>query len=237
MYKAILERIGRRTCATFIVAAMGGVLADNALAQSSPVPGYSSRDVSVVAGNLGMVILPCEIGAPDFVAAHAPVFDNYRRRHAAAIAHLEKQREYVVMVNRMKTPQGIQEARATASVFCVDKIIPALVRFGRAPDSRFFTPTGSWNVLKAAFGTASRTEALLVISGDNETMIDRIRSASDQELRMAAAQMGELAIKTSSPEQVLAIHKAPDGRQNEVTFSSLFGEWYVTGGVGIPWAK
>lgn len=214
-----------------------GLPATEVFAQTSPVPGYSMKDLNIVAGNLGMNIVPCEIGAPEFVAAHAQVFKDYRRRHADAIAFVEKQRDHAAMVNSLKSPQGIQQARGMAAAFCNEKAIPGLVRFGRPADPRFHTPKGAWDFLRASFDAANRAQALLVVSRGYDTLVNRISTASDQELRMAAVGMGELETPKSPADRVQAIEKTKDGKQRGVEFESVFGEWYVTDGVDIPWAK
>lgn len=214
-----------------------GLPATKVFAQASQVPGYSIKDLNIVAGNLGMIIVPCEIGAPDFVAAHAQVFKDYRRRHADAIAYVEKQRDHAAMVSSLKSPQGIQQARGMAAAFCNEKTIKGLARFGRQADPRLLTPKGAWDFLRASLEAANRAQALLVVSQEYETLVNRISAASDQDLRMAAAGMGELEVPKSPVDRIQALEKTKDGRQRGVEFESVFGEWYVTNGVDIPWAN
>lgn len=208
-------------------------------AQPSPVPGYTAQDLQVVAGNLGMVIVPCEIGAPDFVARHADAFGGYRRRHASAIAYVESQREHAAMVAQMKSPQGIQQARAMAGAFCQEKAIPNLKRLGRAHDPRLATPEGSWNFLRAALAAADRAQALLVIDPGYEGLVERIRSASDGELKKISRAMGEIDVKRTAPDRVTAAEPGPDGKPRGVgvTFRAIFGEWYVTDGFEGAFAR
>lgn len=219
-----------------LAAAIG---ASCALAQPSPVPGYSARDLNIVAGNLSMIIVPCEIGAPAFVAKHAAVFEGYRRRHASAIAHVEGKPEHAAMVRQMKSPQGIEQARAMAGAFCQEKVVPNLARLARAADSRFATPEGSWDHLRASLAAGDRAQALLVIDPGYPPLVERIEGASASDLKAMASRMGDLEITRSLPDRVQAVERGADGKPKGmgVTFQSYFGEWWVADGLEGAFAR
>ncbi len=198
-------------------------------ARPDPVPGYSANDLRIVEGNLWYTIIPCEIAAPEFVARHARTYESYRRRHAAAIAHLQARREYAATVRSWQTPGARQQVQGIAAMTCTDKMVAGLERYGRDPDPRFSTPQGSWDFLKASLLAANRADALLVVSRNDVAFIEDVAKVSDQELRVAGDRMGRLEIVRSEPERVWAIHQPNHGWQpGRPEFEKIFGEWYLT---------
>lgn len=212
--------------------AFGLLASPMAHASADPVPGYSPTDIQMVAMNLMMAIVPCEVGAPDFVARHGPTVEAYRRRHAAAIAYIETVPKYAGPLKAMRSRAGVAQPDPSHAARCF-KMVPFLERLAMPTDPRFATPEGSWNFLKASLASASRTDALLVVSGDYEVLVGAIKDAPDAQLRAIAGTMGALGPGKVADGQA-SLETLAEGRKGRASFQKILGDWFVVDGVVVP---